>query len=94
MPKATWKGTVLAESERTVVVEGNHYFPRDSLNEAHFRPSDTHTTCGWKGVASYFDVVVGDEVNRDAAWFYPEPKDAAAQIKDHVAFWRGVQVDA
>jgi uncharacterized protein (DUF427 family) len=93
MPKAMWNGAVLAESERTIVVEGNHYFPRDSLRGEHFRPSETHTTCGWKGIASYFDVVVGDEVNRDAAWFYPEPKDAAAQIKDYVAFWRGVQVD-
>ena len=92
--KATWNGVVLAESERTIVVEGNHYFPPESLRSEHFRASDTHTTCGWKGVASYFDVVVGHEVNRDAAWFYPEPKDAAAQIKDHVAFWRGVKVDA
>jgi len=92
--KATWNGVVLAESERTIVVEGNHYFPPESLRSEQFRASDTHTTCGWKGVASYFDVVVGHGVNRDAAWFYPEPNDAAAQIKDHVAFWRGVKVDA
>lgn len=91
--KATWKDAVLAESEETVVVEGNHYFPADSLNREHFRESTTHTTCGWKGVASYYDVVVNDEVNEDAAWFYPEPKDAAQEIKDRVAFWRGVRVE-
>jgi uncharacterized protein (DUF427 family) len=94
MPKATWNGAVLAESAHTVVVEGNHYFPRASLRTEHFRPSETHTTCPWKGEASYYDVVVDDAVNRDAAWFYPRPKPAAAQIEDHVAFWRGVQVDA
>ena len=91
--KATWKGTVLAESDETVVVEGNHYFPADSLRREHFRESRTHTTCPWKGVASYYDVVVGGEVNADAAWYYPEPLDAAKQIKDYVAFWRGVRVE-
>ena len=90
--KATWNGAVLAESDETVVVEGNHYFPKESINREHFRESATHTTCPWKGVASYFDVVVGGEVNRDAAWYYPEPKDAAAQIRGRVAFWRGVKV--
>ena len=91
--KAIWKGAVLAESEETVVVEGNHYFPAESVNREHFRESEKHTTCPWKGVASYFDVVVGDEVNRDAAWYYPEPKDAAKEIAGRVAFWRGVKVE-
>lgn len=91
--KATWKGAVLAESDDTVVVEGNHYFPADSINREHFRESETHTTCPWKGVASYYDVLAGDEVNADAAWYYPEPKDAAKEIKDRVAFWRGVRVE-
>jgi uncharacterized protein (DUF427 family) len=89
-----WKGAVLAETDDTVVVEGNHYFPEAALSRDHFRPSATHTTCGWKGVASYYDVVVGEDVNRDAAWFYPEPKDAAANIRGRVAFWRGVEVKA
>ncbi len=91
--KATWKGSVLAESDDTVVVEGNHYFPADSINREHFRESETHTTCPWKGVASYYDVLAGDEVNADAAWYYPEPKDAAKEIKGRVAFWRGVRVE-
>ena len=91
--KATWKGAVLAESEETVVVEGNHYFPAESVSREHFRESATHTTCPWKGLASYYDVVVGDEVNKDAAWYYPEPKEAAKEIKGHVAFWRGVRVE-
>jgi uncharacterized protein (DUF427 family) len=91
--KATWKGEVIAESDDTVVVEGNHYFPAESIKREHFKESDTHTVCPWKGTASYYDVVVGGDVNKDAAWFYPEPKDAAAEIKDRVAFWRGVKVD-
>lgn len=91
--KATWKGEVLAESDETVVVEGNHYFPVDSIRREHFRESETHTICPWKGTASYYDVVVGGDVNKDAAWFYPEPKDAASEIKDRVAFWRGVKVE-
>ena len=91
--KATWKGEVLAESGETVVVEGNHYFPADSIKREHFRESGTHTTCPWKGVASYYDVVVGGEVNADAAWYYPEPKDAAQEIRGRVAFWRGVRVE-
>ncbi|MFN3394561.1 MAG: DUF427 domain-containing protein [Candidatus Thermochlorobacter sp.] len=90
--KAIWKDTVLAESERTIVVEGNHYFPPESLKMEFFQPSTTHTTCSWKGVASYYDVKVNGEVNKDAAWYYPEPKDAAKQIKGYVAFWRGVKV--
>ncbi len=91
--RATWKGAVLAESDDTVVVEGNHYFPPDSVRREHFRESGTHTVCPWKGTASYYDVVVGGEVNADAAWYYPEPKDAAREIKDRVAFWRGVRVE-
>ena len=91
--KATWHGAVLAESDRTVVVEGNHYFPPDSIDRSRFRESSTHTTCPWKGEASYYDVVVDGEVNKDAAWYYPEPKEAAAEIKDRVAFWRGVKVE-
>ena len=91
--KATWNGTVLAESDDTVVVEGNHYFPPDSVNREHFRESEKHTVCPWKGTASYYDVVVGSETNKDAAWYYPQPKDAARQIKDHIAFWRGVKVE-
>lgn len=90
--KAIWNGAVLAESDETIVVEGNHYFPPDSIRWEYFRPSDTHTTCPWKGVASYYDIVVGGKTNADAAWYYPEPKDAARQIKGYVAFWRGVQV--
>ena len=91
--KATWKGAVLAESDETVVVEGNHYFPAESINREHFRESETHTHCPWKGEASYYDVLAGGEVNADAAWYYPEPKPAAAEIKDRVAFWRGVRVE-
>jgi uncharacterized protein (DUF427 family) len=91
--RATWKGAVLAESGETVVVEGNHYFPADSIKREHFRESGTQTTCPWKGVASYYDVVVGGEVNADAAWYYPEPKDAAQEIRGRVAFWRGVRVE-
>jgi uncharacterized protein (DUF427 family) len=90
--KAVWKGAVLAESNDTVVVEGNHYFPAAALAREHFRPSETHTTCGWKGVASYYDVVVDGEVNKDAAWYYPDPKDAAKSVADRVAFWKGVTV--
>ena len=90
--KAIWKGEIIAQSEETVVVEGNHYFPADSVNEALLRESETHSTCPWKGEASYYDVLVNGEVNRDAAWYYPDPKPAAAQISGHVAFWRGVEV--
>ncbi len=90
--KAVWNGVVVAESDDTVVVEGNHYFPAESLREGCFRENDTHTTCPWKGVASYYDVVVDGEVNRDAAWYYPEAKQAAKQIEGRVAFWRGVEV--
>lgn len=90
--RATWKGVTLAESDATVVVEGNHYFPPDTVNRSVMRDSATHTVCPWKGTASYLTVVVDGEENRDAAWYYPEPKDAAKQITGHVAFWRGVTV--
>ncbi|WP_189641671.1 DUF427 domain-containing protein [Deinococcus piscis] len=90
--KALWQGAVLAESSDTVVVEGNHYFPAASLRREYFVPSQTRSTCPWKGEASYYTVRVGDQENRDAAWFYPEPKEAAAQIRGRVAFWKGVQV--
>jgi len=90
--RALWNDTVLAESKDTVVVEGNHYFPAASLNKSYVRPSETHTVCSWKGTASYYDVVIGDAVNKDAVWYYPEPKEAAANIKGHVAFWKGVKV--
>ena len=90
--KAVWNGTVVAESDNTVVVEGNHYFPPDSVRAELFEPSDKTTHCPWKGDASYRSIVVDGERNPDAAWYYPEPKEAAAQIKDHVAFWNGVEV--
>jgi uncharacterized protein (DUF427 family) len=92
MPRAVWNDTVLAESDDTVVVEGNHYFPRDAIRTEHFEASEKTTWCPWKGTASYFTVKAGDAENRDAAWYYPDPKRKAAQIKDRVAFWRGVQI--
>lgn len=91
--KAIWNGVVLAESDHTIVVEGNHYFPPDAIRPEYFKASATHTTCPWKGVASYYTLEVNGQSNRDAAWFYPNPKPAASQIKDYVAFWRGVKVD-
>ena len=91
--KAIWRGTVLAESDNTTVVEGNHYFPPESVKREYLKESDTHTTCPWKGLASYYSAEVGGEVNRDAAWTYPHPKPAAKEIKDYVAFWRGVRVE-
>ncbi|MGA8150172.1 MAG: DUF427 domain-containing protein [Terriglobales bacterium] len=93
MTKATWEGVVLAESDQCVEVEGNQYFPPDSVRREYFKPSLTHTVCPWKGTASYYDVEVNGRQNRDAAWYYPEPKAAAGQIKDHVAFWKGVRVE-
>ncbi len=90
--KAIWKETIIAESNDTVVVEGNHYFPASAVRSELLRPSTTHTTCGWKGVASYHDVVVGGEVNKDAAWYYPTPKEKAESVRDRIAFWHGVTV--
>lgn len=93
MARATWKGTVIAESDTYEVVEGNVYFPADAIKREHFRDSATRSVCPWKGTASYYDVVVGDQANADAAWYYPQPMDAAANIRDHVAFWKGVEVE-
>ncbi len=92
MPRAIWNGVVLAESDDTVVVEGNHYFPLESIQRDHFRESDAHTVCGWKGTASYYDIVANGQVNPQAAWYYPDPKPEAAQIGNRVAFWKGVEV--
>ena len=90
--KAMWKNAVLAESHQTVVVEGNHYFPPEAVNRQYLRPSDTHTTCPWKGLASYYHINVEGEINEDAAWYYPDPKDGAKNIKNYIAFWKGVEV--
>jgi uncharacterized protein (DUF427 family) len=90
--KASWHGVTLAESDDTVVVEGNHYFPVDALRREFFGESRTHSSCPWKGEASYYNVQVNGETNRDAAWYYPHPKPAAANIKNRVAFWKGVTV--
>jgi uncharacterized protein (DUF427 family) len=90
--KATWNGAVIAESESTVVVEGNHYFPADSIKSEHFVKADKQTVCPWKGTASYYDIAVDGQTNDAAAWYYPEPKEAAANITGHVAFWKGVTV--
>lgn len=91
--KAIWNNVVLAESDETIVIEGNHYFPPEAVNREHFQESSTHTVCPWKGTASYFDVVVGGDTNKDAAWFYPDTKPAAHEIKNYVAFWHGVKVE-
>lgn len=93
MPKATWNGAVLAESDETVVVDGNHYFPATSIRAEHFKPSGTHTVCGWKGTASYYTIEANGQQNPDAAWYYPDPKAAAAEIAGRVAFWKGVTVE-
>jgi uncharacterized protein (DUF427 family) len=93
MPRALWNGVVVAESPHTEVVEGNHYFAPASIRAECFRPSATHTVCGWKGTASYYDLVVNGQVNKDAAWYYPNPLPAAANIKGYVAFWKGVRIE-
>lgn len=92
MFQAVWKGAVLAESDQTIRLEGNHYFPAESLRREFLASSETASTCPWKGTASYYDVTVDGQVNKDAAWYYPQPRPAAPQVRDHVAFWRGVQV--
>ena len=94
MATATWKGVVIAESDETIVVEGNHYFPRSSVNADFLEDNAMHTRCPWKGTASYFDIVVNGDVNPGAAWCYPDPSAAASEIKDYVAFWKGVAVSA
>lgn len=93
MPRAIWNGTVLAESDRHEMVEGNVYFPPEALDRQYFRDSATHTVCSWKGTASYYDVEVDGKVNKGAAWYYPDPKPAARNIAGYVAFWRGVVVE-
>jgi uncharacterized protein (DUF427 family) len=90
--KAIWENVILAESNATIVVEGNHYFPPDSINKNYFKDSNTQSTCPWKGLASYYNIVVDGKVNQDAAWYYPDPKSAAGNIKNYVAFWKGVEV--
>ena len=93
MARARWNGRVIAQSQRCEIVEGNRYFPPDAVRRTFLRESASHSYCGWKGTASYYDVVVGGRVNRDAAWYYPDPMPAAANIKGYVAFWRGVTVE-
>ena len=90
--QAIWNHTVIAESNETIVIENNHYFPPSAVKKEYLKLSYTHSTCPWKGEASYFDIEVDGKINKDAAWFYPEPKDAAKEIKDYIAFWRGVKV--
>jgi uncharacterized protein (DUF427 family) len=94
MAKAIWNGVVLAESDHTEIVDRNHYFPANTINREYFKESNTHTTCSWKGVASYYDIVVNGEVNKDAAWYYPSTKDAAKKIEGYIAFWKGVTVES
>jgi uncharacterized protein (DUF427 family) len=93
MPKAIWNGATIAQSDRTEVVEGNHYFPPEAIDRQYFKASQTHTSCPWKGVASYYDLEVDGRVNQDAAWYYPQAKDAAKKIEGYVAFWKGVKVE-
>ena len=93
MPRAVWNGAVIADSNRCIVVEGNQYFPTDALKREFLRDSATHTVCAWKGTASYYDVVVNGQTNKDAAWYYPEPKPASDNIKGYIAFWKGVKVE-
>ncbi len=93
MIKAVWKDKVLAESNETIVVEGNHYFPPEAVKKDFLEDSDSHTTCPWKGLASYYNIVVEGEINKDAAWYYPDPKPAASKIKNYIAFWKGVEVN-
>jgi uncharacterized protein (DUF427 family) len=90
--KAIWNGTVIAESDETVVIDGNHYFPPESVDGSYFSSSEVTSVCGWKGTASYHSLMVAGKLNPDAAWYYADPKSAANEIKDHLAFWRGVEV--
>ncbi|MDZ7738227.1 MAG: DUF427 domain-containing protein [Bacteroidales bacterium] len=90
--KAIWNNRVIAESDKTVVVENNHYFPPKSVNSGYLVSSDTVSTCPWKGEASYYDIIIDGRVNKDAAWTYPQPKEAAKEIKEHIAFWKGVEI--
>lgn len=90
--KALWNNKVIAETKETVIIEKNHYFPREAINEKYFKKSDTQTSCPWKGKASYFSIEVDGKHNEDAAWYYPDPKPAAVELKNHVAFWKGVEI--
>jgi len=90
--KAIWNNVILADSDKTLVIEGNHYFPLDSIKKEYFKEIDMRSTCPWKGEASYYDVVVDEQINKGSAWYYPEPKEAAKEIKDHVAFWKGIEI--
>jgi uncharacterized protein (DUF427 family) len=92
MAVATWNGAVIAESDKTIVIEGNHYFPPDSVNKQYLRPSTTTSRCPWKGLANYYSLIVDGKTNEDAAWYYAEPSNAAAAIKSYIAFWKGVEV--
>ncbi|MBU6954717.1 DUF427 domain-containing protein [Hahella sp. HN01] len=91
--KAIWNGAVIAESQNTIILEGNHYFPPSAIRSEYFKPSDTHTVCGWKGTASYYDIEVEGATNRDAAWYYPAASETASNIQNYVAFWRGVTIE-
>jgi uncharacterized protein (DUF427 family) len=93
MTTATWNGAILAQSDNCIVVEGNQYFPPDSINREYFKESDTHSVCGWKGTASYYTIVVDGQENKDAAWYYPETKEKAKQIEGYIGFWKGVKVN-
>lgn len=94
MAKAIWNDTVLAQSNDTIVIDGNHYFPPDSVNKQYLKESNKHTICPWKGTANYYDIEVNEQINRDAAWFYPNAKEKAKHFENYVAFWRGVNVEA
>ena len=94
MVRAVWNGTELAKSDKTIVIEGNQYFPKEDVNPKFLEKSDYHTRCPWKGLASYYDVIVDDKRNKNAAWYYPEPLEKATMIKDYIAFWNGVEVQA
>ncbi len=94
MAKAIWNGVILAESDNCQIVEGNFYFPPETINKQYFQTSDTHTTCGWKGVASYYTISVNGQQNKDAAWYYPETKEKAKNIQGYIAFWKGVKVES
>lgn len=92
--KAIWNGEIIAESDDTIIIETNHYFPAESIKKEFFKANENHSICSWKGEASYYDIVVNGETNADAAWYYPAPKDAANEIKGRIAFWRGVKVSS
>jgi len=94
MARAIWNDAILAESNATIIVEGNHYFPPETVNWGYFQQNDSHTICPWKGIASYYDIAVNGQVNVGGAWYYPEPKKAAAEIQNYIAFWRGVRVES